>query len=1057
MRVFKKAGIGLIVFLIFSSALHVRAQTSEQVKAINIGDPDRYDGTPRGFTEVDGKIFFTETGNPVLWISDGTEAGMEKLSLDEWSRVSLNNSLGSQSVAVLSDKLYFKNFEGSKGNLWVTDGTEAGSEEVVNLEDEGLMSITEFATFGNRVGFYALTESNTYNLYLIDETGTGIEQITEINDVPNEGAKPKIAVIDDKLFIVEEDGSDRNLVQINQDGTTTVVASLPTNSTEDDLQVGKLIAAGNKLFFEANDGTGFALWVYDTDQATLNRMFNPHEDAEQNRFATNITPVGNNVYFYSYSWDEDKRDFSNYAKLYISDGTSEGTIRIWNESLFGDGFLTNEPANLPMIEANGRLLFVAPKGSAGDLIWWIRDEATSSFEALTIDGEDIIYESSAPDPQTVSKGAWFANDLNLHFTDGTNEGTYKISSDDFMFIRHMRVINGLPWFSSSISGRYTETNVAWRVGNVEDLTPTKPVLLEPEDNANNASSLTSFSWEPGIVASEYDLQVSTDQDFTDILVNEESISDTSLTLPDSLGFETTYFWKVRGINGNNTGMWSDSLNFTTGPAPPEVPSLRIPSDEAIDFALTSTFYWDESEGAEFYRFQISTQQDFAETHTDTLVELDRFRLTDSLQTSTTYFWRVNAENVNGQSDWSEVRSLTTEMGPPGIVNLIEPEDEAGGVSRNPTFTWFKDDATEDYILHISEDDSFSVFTEVEFTEDTTVTLESSLDSNTLYYWRILPVNETGNGPYSEVREFTTQGNEPLEQVVLISPDNEEDSVSVTPDFEWEDAKEADSYQFQIAEDETFDNTIIDSTEIESASFFLQDSLQYSTNYFWRVRSLATTENGEWSDVWSFTTQISPPTMVELVSPQNESSVNGFETQLVWRQAPSADEYILLLADDEEFEEIVKDTTIQISESRQEASDTTYTINEVLAGYEDYFWKVQARNSSGSADWSEVYTFVVEGGLSTEQEDKPEQFTLQQNYPNPFNPTTQIRFGLPNASEVKLEVFNMLGQKVTTLVSEKKSSGWHSVTFDASNLSSGFYIYRIEANNFAESRKLLLIK
>jgi hypothetical protein len=88
---------------------------------------------------------------------------------------------------------------------------------------------------------------------------------------------------------------------------------------------------------------------------------------------------------------------------------------------------------------------------------------------------------------------------------------------------------------------------------------------------------------------------------------------------------------------------------------------------------------------------------------------------------------------------------------------------------------------------------------------------------------------------------------------------------------------------------------------------------------------------------------------------------------------------------------------------------------------------------------------------------PVEFTLDQNYPNPFNPTTTIRFGLPEPADVSLEVYTVLGQKVMTLVNENRSAGWHTVNFNGANLSSGVYIYRINAGNFVTMKKLMLVK
>jgi len=88
---------------------------------------------------------------------------------------------------------------------------------------------------------------------------------------------------------------------------------------------------------------------------------------------------------------------------------------------------------------------------------------------------------------------------------------------------------------------------------------------------------------------------------------------------------------------------------------------------------------------------------------------------------------------------------------------------------------------------------------------------------------------------------------------------------------------------------------------------------------------------------------------------------------------------------------------------------------------------------------------------------PQQFELGQNYPNPFNPSTRIRFALPTASFVTLKVYNVLGQEVANLVNQNLTPGSYEVDFDASRLSSGMYMYRVDAGNFNSTKKMLFLK
>jgi hypothetical protein len=116
-----------------------------------------------------------------------------------------------------------------------------------------------------------------------------------------------------------------------------------------------------------------------------------------------------------------------------------------------------------------------------------------------------------------------------------------------------------------------------------------------------------------------------------------------------------------------------------------------------------------------------------------------------------------------------------------------------------------------------------------------------------------------------------------------------------------------------------------------------------------------------------------------------------------------------------------------------------------------------RTGKSSIFW---YRNETNSPVSTENnlQSLPTNARLSQNFPNPFNPTTNIEYDVSHPINIKIDVFNALGQKVTTLIDNQLHQiGEHSVTFDANNLSSGIYYYVLTANGFTETRKMTLIK
>ena len=137
---------------------------------------------------------------------------------------------------------------------------------------------------------------------------------------------------------------------------------------------------------------------------------------------------------------------------------------------------------------------------------------------------------------------------------------------------------------------------------------------------------------------------------------------------------------------------------------------------------------------------------------------------------------------------------------------------------------------------------------------------------------------------------------------------------------------------------------------------------------------------------------------------------------------------------------------------------TDTINYKLSGSAG---QVLAGETGGSAYiassgfWYQGSDYVV--GIEDNFDFLPRQFELYQNYPNPFNPMTNIKFALPKAARVKIVVYNIMGQKVLTLLDEKRTAGYHVVPFNANHLSSGMYFYRIQAERFNQVKKMVLVK
>jgi hypothetical protein len=228
----------------------------------------------------------------------------------------------------------------------------------------------------------------------------------------------------------------------------------------------------------------------------------------------------------------------------------------------------------------------------------------------------------------------------------------------------------------------------------------------------------------------------------------------------------------------------------------------------------------------------------------------------------------------------------------------------------------------------------------------------------------------------------------------------------------------------------------------------------STKYYWRVRAKNASGSTSFTAPWSFTTAGVAPAPVSLVSPAHGSTLASTTQQFTWhRGTPSVTRYWFEIAMDSLFATRQPDSTL---------TDTSKTMLTLLNNT-TYWWRVRAGNTEGWGAFSETRRFRVSVTDVQHEKSIPTSYALEQNYPNPFNPSTLITFSIPRETHVRLEVFSLLGNSIATLVDERLGAGRYSVTFDAgkvsehATLSSGPYIYRLNAGGTVIARKMAFVK
>lgn len=583
--------------------------------------------------------------------------------------------------------------------------------------------------------------------------------------------------------------------------------------------------------------------------------------------------------------------------------------------------------------------------------------------------------------------------------------------------------------------------------------PPAPTLLAPANGAVNVSLQPTLRWSRATGATTYHVQVATDSLFTQLVVQDSTLTDTSRTI-GPLNRNTLYYWHVRGKNISGPGPYSSTFRFTTLDVP-AAPALLSPPDGAMDVSTIPTLTWSSVATATSYHLQVASDSLFTQPVFNDSTIVATSRQVGPLSPGTVYFWHVRAKNEAGTGQYSSTFRFTTTTAPPPPM-LISPPDSATVVPLPVRFIWSRVAGATSYHLQVATGNDFStiVFQDSAVTDSTRTV--SSLSWGATLHWRVRSRNASGVSEFSPSRVFTVMLPAPSAPALVYPPDGQSNLVLDTT-FRWRQVALGAGYHLQIARDDLFTNIFFQDTTLTDTTRRVR--LCPSTPYYWRVRARNIEHTwGSWSFTRGFITVNGPPAVPIPLYPLNGDTNVARDAVFRWEGSPCALTYRVQVS-------------LNIGFTQLLADDSTITGTQFFAGIlpagVSAHWRVRSKGTVAQPSaWSPVQSFRVTTAVSVGEDPNrhiPSAFVLHPAYPNPFNPSTTVRFEVPASGFVSVRVYDVLGKEVATLVEGEINAGTHERIFDADGLPSGIYLMRMNAvahqqtRPFTATQKLMLMK
>jgi hypothetical protein len=630
----------------------------------------------------------------------------------------------------------------------------------------------------------------------------------------------------------------------------------------------------------------------------------------------------------------------------------------------------------------------------------------------------------------------------------------------------------------------------WRTFHTPVEVPGLVVLRSPEAGSGSVPAEPILEWEAAERAEEYRLEISRKSHFEQTVISVEGITQTSHQISEELDYFREYFWRVAAENSGGAGQWSEPGHFVTEA---EKPVAEFPAADSQTISIAPHISWISAHEGALMEVQLTGDPESEAFVVNATTEESFYQVT-GLEPDQQYFWRVRVTGDITRSSWTDWAGFTTRPDPDqnqqishrfefpaGSEGEILSEDYRliGLPGQHPRYL--------DEIFKGRYGDDWRAFTDDGSQEDFLIEFEP--DQNRLQFGQ-------GSGYWAYNREAID-----VDELLGSIDFDESDAVAIGVQPGWNII--SNPYPQQIEW-----NFVLTFNEIE-ADLYRYDQLFLPSAVMEPFEGYYFFNHPEWEldELWIPFGEISnredtsgdedaaehsridliasygqgdgdlenPPVLSiyfdggdapELESPYPSLSHAAYG--MAWEgEEHSLSRSLRAFSADYHAESEGRTLMIKSPHSRRialqvEFHNTADDAAILLISPEGQSQLVSADQMAdlNASPGKTAYT-VIAGSLHDLEEYQqsllPEGITLEQNYPNPFNPQTMIRYTLTEQVHVNLEVYDMLGRRVQTLVNESQSPGWHTVEFDGSQLSSGMYLYRLVAGEQMKTGRMTLVK